>query len=204
MDGNGSITRLIERCTRGERRAWDEFYARYRGLVSCAVRKYGAKGMGDDEDAIQEVFMHLFRALRHYDPSRSLEAYVLEIARRVQISRYRKDSATKRGGKGKTLIPIDAHDGDERGYISVAAPDDNQETTLIKAQESRLLRMALRSLSEACQKLLAMRYDQGLPYKEMASTLKEKEGTLRVRVQRCMTALGRTYSDLALEGVDTT
>jgi RNA polymerase sigma-70 factor, ECF subfamily len=185
---------LIERCNRGERDAWEEFYRRYYGLVACAVKKLRSSEPDDTEDVVQDVFINLFRALKEYDPARSLEAYIIEIARRVRISRFRSATAAKRGGRAGPASPLDAHDrGDEGGYISIASNADNQEQALIKAQETRLLRKALEGISETCRKLLALRYDGGMQYSEMASILGLKEGTLRVKVQRCLSALAKSY-----------
>lgn len=192
------LAALIERCNRGERRAWEELYSRYQPIVARVVSRYGPPEWGDREDAIQEVFFNLFKALRHYDPSRSLEAYILEIARRVRVSMYRKQVAAKRGGVTHGTVQLDTHDGSEGGYIAVAALEKDQESELSRRQEVRLLRAALAALSEACKRLLALRYDQGLQFKEMAEILGEKEGALRVKVQRCVASLGRKFTSLTV------
>jgi len=91
---------LVERCNDGEKAAWDEFYARYYGLVSRMVKRYARGRFDETDDMVQEVFIHIFKALRQYDPTRPIETYLLEIARRVRISQYRSLSAQKRGGAG--------------------------------------------------------------------------------------------------------
>jgi RNA polymerase sigma-70 factor (ECF subfamily) len=190
---------LIQRCNRGDKRAWEELYARYSGAVSRTVGKLGSGDPQETEDLVQEVFLHLFKALRKYDPSRPIEAYILEIARRVRISRYRRNSAAKRGGREHATMPLDAHDGGEAGYIMIPSPEGDQEAALIKAQQTSLLRKALKMLSENCRKLLAMRYHKELSYKELATEFSAKEGTLRVRVQRCLSALARHHGELLQE-----
>jgi RNA polymerase sigma factor (sigma-70 family) len=124
-------------------------------MIAAAVKRYVKPGSDEESDIVQDVFISLFKALKDYDPNRSLEAYILEITRRVRISRYRKDSALKRGGANPAPLPLDAHDsGGDCEYVSVAAGTDDQEAALIRAQESSLLRQALRSLSDQCRKLL--------------------------------------------------
>jgi RNA polymerase sigma-70 factor (ECF subfamily) len=201
--GQGEDTRsLVARCNLGEKRAWEEFYTKYFGMVSAAVKRMSRSESDEVEDTVQEVFLHLFKALETYDPARSLEAYILQIARRVRISRYRHAAAAKRGGTNPNHAPINAHDcRDREQYVSVADCGQDQETQLIRAEEARALREALNLISEACRKLLGFRYDQGLSYKEMAAVLNEKEASLRVRVQRCLSSLGRSYSQLSSEEV---
>lgn len=203
LDGNRSRD-LVERCNSGDREAWAEFHARYVGLITASVSRYHRAGTHDMEDVVQEVFLNLVRALQHYDPTRPLEVYVLEIARRAAISRFRQLSAQKRGGVSRETRPLDAHDGgDEGGYISIASPDDDQEQVLMRAQETNLLRRALAALTESCRKLLGLRYDRGLSYREIAQILDEKEASLRVKAQRCLSSLSKQYSLVSMQEAGT-
>ncbi len=185
---------LIERCNQGDRRAWEEFYTRYFGMISFAVRRYCAPRVEDHDDLVHEVFINLFKALKHYDSSRPLEAYILEISRRVTISGLRKSSALKRGGINPASVRVNAHDSTEdEAYTQVASSLKDQENALMDAQETFRLRESLARLSESCREVLALRYDKGLSYKEIAARINVKEGALRVRVQRCLDALAREY-----------
>jgi RNA polymerase sigma-70 factor, ECF subfamily len=197
--GNG-LGALIRRCNCGDQSAWEELYAQYCGLVSSAVKKYVCAGSDEIDDLVQEIFARLFKALKQYDPEKPLEVYILEIARRVRISRYRNASALKRGGAERWSEPLDALGSrQEAGYISVASQNEDQESSLIRAQESHLLRRALQNLGDACRRLLTMRYYEELSYKEIEDSLGTREATLRVQVQRCLSSLGRIYSEGALQ-----
>jgi RNA polymerase sigma factor (sigma-70 family) len=190
----GDVAALIARCNRGDTEAWEGFYRAYHGMVARAVRAYARHSSVDVEDLIQEVFLALFKALRRYDPSRPVEAYILEIARRVGISGLRKESALKRGGGNPGPISLNSHDylSREDGTPQDLNTDD-QETQLIKAQEGRFLRKALMGLSASCRELLRMRYESGFSYAIIAERLSVREGTLRVRVQRCLSSLAEHY-----------
>jgi RNA polymerase sigma factor (sigma-70 family) len=197
-DRQNDLRSLIERCNYGDREAWAQFYAFCLPLVSLAVRRSAHSNSEDTEDTIQEVFIQLFKALRVYDPSRSLQAYVLEIARRVAIGRLRNLSAAKRGGLNPVHKRVSAHDCDDgEETVSVASPDANPEILLLRAQEGHFLRKALRHITDKCRHLLSLRYEQELSYKEIAQATGTKEPTLRVSVQRCLSALGDRYSELS-------
>jgi RNA polymerase sigma-70 factor, ECF subfamily len=198
---SGSPAELVKRCNRGERVAWDEFYRRYLGMVTAVVRKLGFDAPEEVEDTVQDIFLSLFAALRNYDENRPLEAYILEIARRVRISRLRSQTALKRG-RGTQTVRVDPHDtGGEAGYVVIPASTPDPEARLAAAQETGMLRRALTAISERCRELLALRYDGGLSYKEMAERVGTKEATLRVQTQRCLSALGREYDSVSLKGV---
>lgn len=190
---------LIKRCNQGDKEAWNQFYARYVGVIAKAVSRYSHSAVETTDDLVQEVFIQLFKALRSYDSSRPVEAYILEIAKRVGISRFRRGSAAKRGGATAAPLPISAHGEGEAGYIVIGAPEEDQESALIKANAVRALRKALQSLTDACRSLLSLRYEKGLSYAEIAQLLEVKEGTLRVRVQRCLSTLAQRYTGLTPE-----
>jgi RNA polymerase sigma-70 factor (ECF subfamily) len=195
--GENYLRSLIVRCKQGDERAWDEFYARYFNMIAHAVKRYCRPGVDEVDDLIQEVFVNLFRSLKSYDVERPLEAYILEITRRVRISRFRQISALKRGGGNPGSVSVNVHDSAiESACLSVASSRYNQEEALAIAQERRVLRKAVLELSEDCRKLLSMRYEHDLSYIEMADRLGVREGTLRVRVRRCISKLAEIFSEV--------
>jgi RNA polymerase sigma-70 factor (ECF subfamily) len=196
VSGAGSDVRdLVNACNRGDKDSWQEFYSRYLPLVHCAVRRFSRSV--ELEDVSQEVFIQLFKALRDFDETKSLEAYIMEIARRVAIGRFRRATAFKRGGPNRESSVDSSRDGDlQRGFCSSAFAE-NQETLLIRAEETKILRFALSAISEACKKLLGFRYDQGLSYQEISALLGTKEATLRVQAARCLSSLSTHYGRAA-------
>ena len=192
-EADHGLRSLIQRCNRGDKQAWEEFYRTYFGLISSVAKRYSSQA-NEAEDIVQEVFINLFRALKQYDPARPIETYILEIARRVRIGRYRRASAGKRAGNP---VSLDVVASDAGGFIAVASTNQNQEDSLIRAQEKILLRKALNGISENCRDLLALRYDRALSYKEIADILRVKEVTLRSQLQRCLASLSKSYSKLA-------
>lgn len=188
---------LIRRCNEGDEKAWEQLYGRYAGTVSRVARRYCSRASRDPEDLVQEVFLHLFKALKEFDSARPLDPFVLEIARKVCISGLRRDAAEKRGGRNPGHLSLDHSDTvHEKGPLEVSSDADDAETALMKAQEVRLLRNALSLLSDACRRLLELRYERGLSYAEMTESTDVREGTLRVQVLRCLSALGREYERL--------
>ncbi|MFH0824860.1 MAG: sigma-70 family RNA polymerase sigma factor [Pseudomonadota bacterium] len=197
---SGDTESLIRRCNQGDRQAWDEFYASYAGMINAAVGKFTWIGADEREDVVQDVFLKLIDALKTYDPSMPLAAYILEIARRVRISGLRQATALKRGGKNPGTVSLNTHDsGDPDQGVSVPSKLDDPETLLSKARETQKLRFALSRISSACRALLELRYDRNLSYSEIAEQMGAREGTLRVRVQRCLSDLAKRFSDNAPE-----
>lgn len=129
----------------------------------------------------------------------------MEIVRRVRISAFRRSGAQKRGGSNPgTEAPFTEAIGPSTETVGIlfGSSGEDQETLIIRAQEISRLRSALNHLEQTCRSLLELRYDRGLSYKEIAETLRVREGTLRVRVQRCLAALGRQYLSVETRGAE--
>jgi len=180
-DTSDELRWLVERCNGGDEEAWQEFWSRYHNKISIAVRRLCPSTSGEVEDIVQEVFFHLFMALKSYDPARPIEAYILGIARKVAISYIRKESAAKRNISSTAGWAIDPP----------LCP--HPEESFTKAQESQLLRESLNELSEDSRRLIEMKYCEGLSYNEISSRSGVKEVTLRAQVSRSLSTLSKIY-----------
>jgi RNA polymerase sigma factor (sigma-70 family) len=81
---------LLPRIAAGDEGAVRECVSRYGALVWSLARRWSAES-GDAEDAVQEIFIDLWRTAARYDLSRTSEAgWVAMIARRRLIDRARK------------------------------------------------------------------------------------------------------------------
>jgi RNA polymerase sigma factor CnrH len=183
-DAGEDLGCLVERCNRGDEDAWQEFYARYRQMALIAVRRLCPRNFSEVEDVVQEVFYNLFAALKSYDPARPIKPYILAIAKRVAISYLRKNYPRQ------PMAPW--HDGGPVGPLRCPDPEE----LIIKSEEHVLLRRALDTLPADGRKLLALRFNDGLPYGEIAARLGVKEVTLRTQVSRYLSSLGRNYGRL--------
>lgn len=89
----------LQACIAGDKQAWDDFVARWSGVIHAAVarayRTYAAPHRASEQDdVVQDVFIRLvkddFRLLGKYDPDRaSLSTWLTIVARSVAIDRLR-------------------------------------------------------------------------------------------------------------------
>src|SRR5687768_17786487 len=78
---------LLARVAQGDALAGREVLARYGGLVWSIARRFEA---GDAEDAVQEIFLDLWKSAARFDPAIASEAaFIAMIARRRLIDRKR-------------------------------------------------------------------------------------------------------------------
>ena len=67
-------------------------------MISCAVKITSDPAATTRPTLCRRSSLLSSARSESYEPSKSVEAYILEIARRVRISSYRKEAALKRGG----------------------------------------------------------------------------------------------------------
>ena len=87
---------ILHRVARGDPSGMDAFLERYSGLVWSLARRHSPTPQ-DAEDAVQEIFMEIWRSAHRYDPSVAAEqTFIAMIARRRLIDRARRNKRAPR------------------------------------------------------------------------------------------------------------
>ncbi len=119
------------------------------------------------EDVLQRVFYEVWKNRDRYDPARSLEAWVLGIARKRAIDQLRRRHAT--------IVPIDE--------LRDVAGDDGRELAERYARANEV-RGALERLPAEQRQVLTMAYFGDLTQAEIADRLGVPLGTVKARAFR--------------------
>ena len=87
MDAEAAV---LTRVASGDERAVEECLRRYGGLVWSIARRL-IRDAGEAEDAVQEIFVELWRVADRFDPAKASEAtFVATVSRRRLIDRRRR------------------------------------------------------------------------------------------------------------------
>jgi len=165
---------ILGRIAAGEARAVEECLQRYRGLVWSLARRLSAD-FADAEDAVQEVFIELWRNASRFDASVASEAtFVTMVARRRLIDRRRKRS------RGLDTVPL----GDD----PLPAPADSTDALEIDEEAARV-RQAMRQLRPEEQQVMRLSFEQGLSQGEIASLVNLPLGTVKTHARRGLVRL---------------
>ena len=161
---------LLKRVAAGDMSAMQECMDRYGGLVwSLARRLCGSPT--DAEDAVQEVFVSLWKNAERYDEALGEEVtFVAMIARRRLI-----DERRKRERQNRLRGDLDA-------VAEPAAPRPRDEVAL--ADDARLAAEALKELSPDQQKVLSLAVHHGLTQEQIARHTGLPVGTVKTHVRR--------------------
>ncbi|MCW2907977.1 MAG: polymerase, sigma-24 subunit, subfamily [Actinomycetia bacterium] len=145
--------------------AFDDCYAELGPLLRRYLR--GRVPDADIDDVVQVVFVEVWRFRGRFDPSRSLEAWVLTIARRRAIDHLR--------ARHRDTVPLE-------DALSMAGPDGRDIARQV--ERSRDLQVALGRLPDLQREAIEMAYYADLTQREIAERLDVPLGTIKARTAR--------------------
>jgi RNA polymerase sigma-70 factor (ECF subfamily) len=175
---------LIARCLDGDQAAYATLYDRY--APSLYRLSYSILLVEQDaEDVLQEVMVYAFRNLHRYDPTRAAFRTWLYT---ITISRCR--NARRR----KWLPTIALVHLLNVGVEPSAPEDESPEVRAAWAEVRGSLQDALRTLSPRLREAVALRYGQGLTYREMAEIIDCPQKTAESRVRLAHEQLRKAIS----------
>ena len=180
---------LVRRCVAGDAVAWEEIVQRYhRRIYNICYRFAGSSD--DAQDLTQEVFIKMYRTLSSYDVERgAFMTWVTTITRNLLVDHFRKtkqerltDSMDTVSSEHEDAMPLS-----ERIEDKGPAPDSRVQS--LEAQET--VHQALQKLSPELREAVILRDLQDMDYRDIASTLKVPEGTVKSRINRGRAELAR-------------
>lgn len=172
--------RLASRAAGGDRRAFDALVTRHRQAVYRLC--WSATGNhADADDATQETFLRVYRALPSYDPERPFGPWLRKIAWNCGLS-VRRD-----GQAGVARVSAEE-------LPDPADPADGPEEAAAGNEEKRRVSAALAGLPAELRAVMVLRAVEGLSYAEIAETAGIPAGTVMSRLsrarERLLAALG--------------
>jgi RNA polymerase sigma-70 factor (ECF subfamily) len=149
-----------------------------RPIVSFLARMTG--DLSAAEDLAQETFVKAFRNLAAFDTTRRLSSWLFRIAHNAAV-----DAARRRR---PPTVAIDAGDPAHEP----AGPDTGDPVERVAL--GRALATALASLRHDQRAAIVLRYEDGLPFEDIAHILNIPESTARSHVHRGRKELARAMS----------
>jgi RNA polymerase sigma factor (sigma-70 family) len=161
----GATSNLGARLAAGEEGAINECYSALGPMVLGYLRRFVSRD--ESEDVLQRVFYEIWRNRDRYDPTRSLEAWVLGIARKRAIDQLRRRHAN--------VVPIEE--------LRDIAGEDGRDLAERYARASEV-RGALERLPREQREVLTLAYFGDLTQTEIADRLGVPLGTVKARTFR--------------------
>jgi RNA polymerase sigma-70 factor (ECF subfamily) len=169
---------LIQRYRAGEEGAFADLFHQYKNLVYRTAYLL----LGDAqaaEDALQEVFVKVYRSLNTFDPEKgAFTTWLRRITVNHCLNVRRKRPASSLETLASKLSP------------SAATPQSLLPEELVISQEQvETVWQAVQQLSLPLRVVVVLRYYQELPYQEIAQVLNIPLGTVKWRLHEALKTL---------------
>ncbi|MBL8863738.1 MAG: RNA polymerase sigma factor [Planctomycetes bacterium] len=164
-----------------------EALGRFYELFFERIHGYVRRMVGDEtlaEDVVQDVFLHLQRAIPTYDPARELAPWVFTIATNKvrDLWRSKRFQSLARGAAFDDEGDSAPEPADGRG-----GPLQDLESSELRAT----LAAAVDGLPPGLRAAFVLRWHEGLEFEEIGRILERNEGAARKRYSRALAELRR-------------
>lgn len=160
---------ILHRINQGDKTAVQDCLSKYGGLVWSLARRMSAN-TEDAEDAVQEIFIDIWKNAQRYDETQSSETtFIAMIARRRLIDRLRY---AKRRISADSLEDITSEPQNRA--------DEEMQTNI----EAKSAARALRQLRPEQQQVLQLSIVQGLSHQEISDATGIPLGTVKTHARR--------------------
>lgn len=172
----------VERCKRGDERAFAELLHRYQDSVFNICKRL-CRDSDQACDLAQEAFVRTFSRLDRYDPQYPFSAWLFKITINLCI-----DSLRRR--RLRTYSLDDPVQGDEGAFQrQVEDTHPTPELACERIEMQRLVWDAVDRLPPHYRLILVLRHQEDLSYDEIATTLGIPLGTVKARIHRARESL---------------
>lgn len=182
-DANREDWELMQGVAEGDEAAAALLYDRFGALVFRAARQV-LPTRAEAEDAVQEVFVRLWRTADRYDPTKAkLVTWVMLIARRHLIDRLRR----------RRVRPLDLSlEGEPEGRERAASESPGR----VEEEERRnLLLSRIDELPALQREVIVRAYLQGFTLREVAEQIDAPLGTVKSALSRGLARLRDRLSE---------
>ncbi len=162
---------ILQRVSAGDKSAVQDCLDKYSGLVWSLARRM-SRSTADAEDAVQEIFIDVWKNAGRFDISKSSETtFIAMIARRRLIDRLRKVTRQPE---------IDSLDD------MIFEPSNISEDVLTNI-EAKEVAKAMKDLRPEQRQAIYLSIVQGCSHQEISDAMKMPLGTVKTHIRRGLT-----------------
>jgi len=192
LEDQQQTAQLVRRCLAGDSSAWEDIVRLHNRRIYSLCYRF-TSSQDDAQDLTQDVFIRVYRTLASYDADKgAFTTWIMTLTRNLLVDHFRRSK------QDRVTDSIDAGLGEEEDSLSLSnrledrgpTPDDR----LASKETQKLVQQALARLSPELREAVILRDLQDMDYKEIAKVLRVPEGTVKSRINRGRTELGRLLS----------
>lgn len=176
---------LVERVVAGDGEAFRQLVERYqRPVYGLLLRMVRAPALA--EDLAQETLIKAYRAIATFDRSRQFSSWLFKIAHNTAIDHLRKNRPP--------TVPLESSESDRLDPLALlAAPESRSPEARARGRDlAEALQEALSALRPDYREAVLLRFQQGLPYDEIADILELPLGTVKTHLHRARKQMAKS------------
>lgn len=182
-------TNLLQRCSQGDSKAWDELFDQFYAPAARFVFQLSPALTPEDvEEICQETFLSVVKNIRSFKGGSQFQTWVFRIAANKARDYRSHQQAQKRGG-GRETVSLDERDGENLLSSGHGPAARGPDEALLDLEKRELLFRALAQVGEPCREIIELRYFGDLSYEELAATLELNPKTVSSRLSKCLDRL---------------
>lgn len=183
---NAATVNLIKRCKKNDEDAYNQLLSQYEGYLYRTCYNF-TRDREEALDMMQEVYIKIFRGLKHFDETRPLLPWMKTVTINTMINYSNKKSLPEtslnatwqQDAKNTIGLPPEEY---------LAAKDNTEELAVFSDTSSAIDRL-IAQLPEAYRMALTLRYHEEMSYEQIAKTLELPLGTVKNSVFRARNML---------------
>lgn len=171
-------SKLIQQYLEGDSKSLDILIAKYLKLIYGFVYK-NVGNEAEAEDITQEVFIKIWKNIRKFDQNKNFKPWIFQIAKNTSIDFLRK----------KKTIPFSRFENEKGQNLLVENIAAAPLNLIEKLSDKKTLAVAMESLDYKEQKIINLRHNDGMSFKEIAEIFQESVNTIKSRYRRTLSSL---------------
>jgi len=177
---------ILHRITQGDKTAVQDCLSKYGGLVWSLARRMSA-GQEDAEDAVQEIFVDIWKNAERFDETQSSETtFIAMIARRRLIDRLRYAKRRISTDSLEDIASEPQNRADEQMQTSIEAKDAARALRLLRPEQRQVLQLSI---------------VQGLSHQEISDATGIPLGTVKTHARRGLLQVREFLGMSSMEGM---
>ena len=181
MDINLDDNNLIKQYLKGDEKSLEILISRYlKPIYGFVFKNVGS--VAEAEDITQEVFVKVWKNLKKFDQKKDFKPWIFQIAKNTSIDFLRK----------RKTVPFSKFEN-EKGQNALIENLASKPANFIENfSDKKVLATAMEGLSPKEQKIISLRHNDGLSFKEIADVFQESINTVKSRYRRIIISLRKT------------
>jgi RNA polymerase sigma-70 factor, ECF subfamily len=131
------------------------------------------------EDITQEVFVKIWKNIKKFDTEKNFKPWIFQIAKYASIDYLRR----------KKSIPFSRFENEKGQNVLIEAFVADEPNLIEILSNKKTLSLALNLLPLEDQKIINLRHNNGMSFREISDTLHESINTIKSRYRRILISL---------------